>query len=1072
MKKIVILAELVLMKLFFSLHCFAAIPGWPYVKVDNETLTFCFGTPTLTRPGNESPINIKSEYTEEPEWVKNYGKQIKKVIIEPSFTHYKPTSTAYWFCNLSSLESVEGLEYLKTEEVIDMRNMFNGCTSLKELDLSGFNTSKVNYMDRMFQNCRNLQTIYGGDGWDTSQLLILMGYSSAGYMFYKCEKIRGGKGTTYTAASRGLDFVFAHVDGGKANPGYFTEKGGAKEAYTTYEKGILTFYYDNQKESRTEQVYTLEDWYASPVHYREINGVDITDKLPEWHNNKGELVKVVFDSSFADYYPTSTANWFYECEAIENIVNIGSLNTSRVTDMGSMFDGCKALASLDLSCFVTDKVITMDQMFADCSSLTSLDLSSFNTSRVIWMQGMFGGCSRLTELIINHLNTENVIYMQNMFRGCTNLQTIDVSSFVTSKVENMEAMFFNCRNLAQLDLSFFDTQNVKNMGKMFGFCVQIPELNLNNFNTSNVENMAQMFMFCQKLSNLNISKFKTSKVTNMAYMFSNCWALKEIDLDTFNTSNVINMAQMFGCCLGLKQLNLSGFVTSKVTSMFEMFYMCKNLATLDISKFTTTNVSNMENMFRNCKKLKILNLRSFNTSKVKKMSGMFVDCEVLNTIYVTPIWSIQNVSSGIKVFDGCYELVGGKGTRFDESHTDYDYAIIDEGSQNPGYLTYLVPGQKEAYAVAEDNKLTFYYDTKREIRQGDSYVIKETYTFNRFVGSEDGSNTISWTDMDVPGWCKNKKITNAAFDTSFSYYYPTSTAFWFAFLENLQRIDNISYLNTDYVTSMEKMFTYCKAIPSLDLKTFKTSNVTNMKGLFSFCESLVELNISSFNTTNVTDMSMMFHGCISIPSINLKSFNTKNVTNMSSMFNINKKLKSLDLSSFNTANVTDMSQMFIHCYELKDLNLSSFDTRKVTKMAGMFEGMGLETLDLSSFNTINVEDMDRMFTESEYLRTIYVSNDWTINSLRTGRDMFLACYSLVGGSGTNYNPQLNADPLYAHIDGGTANPGYLTSMASSGVCTILSPQDQQTIWYNLQGSREINPRKGVYIRNGKQLLVR
>ena len=35
----------------------------------------------------------------------------------------------------------------------------------------------------------------------------------------------------------------------------------------------------------------------------------------------------------------------------------------------------------------------------------------------------------------------------------------------------------------------------------------------------------------------------------------------------------------------------------------------------------------------------------------------------------------------------CPNLVGGQGTKFDEDHIDAEYAHIDGGESNPGYLT-------------------------------------------------------------------------------------------------------------------------------------------------------------------------------------------------------------------------------------------------------------------------------------------------------------------------------------------------------------------------------------------------
>ena len=45
-------------------------------------------------------------------------------------------------------------------------------------------------------------------------------------------------------------------------------------------------------------------------------------------------------------------------------------------------------------------------------------------------------------------------------------------------------------------------------------------------------------------------------------------------------------------------------------------------------------------------------------------------------------------------------------------------------------------------------------------------------------------------------------------------------------------------------------------------------------------------------------------------------------------------------------------------------------------------------------------------------------------------DMFTGCTSLVGGMGTTYDEN-HVDKTYAHIDGGTSNPGYFTAKNAS-----------------------------------------
>ena len=74
------------------------------------------------------------------------------------------------------------------------------------------------------------------------------------------------------------------------------------------------------------------------------------------------------------------------------------LSFIRITNMNSMFSGCKSLISLpDISKWNTYNVNNMSWMFSYCNSLKSLpDISKWNTSKVINMKNMFVGCNSLT----------------------------------------------------------------------------------------------------------------------------------------------------------------------------------------------------------------------------------------------------------------------------------------------------------------------------------------------------------------------------------------------------------------------------------------------------------------------------------------------------------------------------------------------------------------------------------------------------------------------------------------------------------------------------------------------------
>ena len=178
-------------------------------------------------------------------------------------------------------------------------------------------------------------------------------------------------------------------------------------------------------------------------------------------------------------------------------------------------------------------------------NILSLDLSNFDTSRVTDMSSMFSNMFNLTSLNLSNFDTSRVTDMNSMFRNMFNLTSLNLSNFNTSKVTNMGSMFDGMHNLANLNLSNFDTSKVTNMGSMFLNIKSLTSLNLSNFDTSKVTNMKFMFAGMSSLITLDLSNFNTSKVTDISAMFAGTPSLITLDLSNFDTSQVTDMTSIF-----------------------------------------------------------------------------------------------------------------------------------------------------------------------------------------------------------------------------------------------------------------------------------------------------------------------------------------------------------------------------------------------------------------------------------------------------------------------------------------------------------------------------------------------
>lgn len=112
------------------------------------------------------------------------------------------------------LTDIKGLNSFDTRNIKLMEVVFAGDTALESLDLSSFDTCNCVNMNRMFEICNNLKTIYVSDKFVTTNV-----YNS-NQMFSGCTSLIGGAGTKFDPTF--IDSTGARIDGGPSNPGYFT----------------------------------------------------------------------------------------------------------------------------------------------------------------------------------------------------------------------------------------------------------------------------------------------------------------------------------------------------------------------------------------------------------------------------------------------------------------------------------------------------------------------------------------------------------------------------------------------------------------------------------------------------------------------------------------------------------------------------------------------------------------------------------------------------------------------------------------------------------------------------------
>ena len=758
---------------------FSLLQAVPFVELNTTTnnLTFKYGNKPADVAGEYSCFDINGQTEGHPKWSEIFKKpEVTTVVFDVSFKYFYPTSCREWFSTGYYLKNIEGLEYLNTNEVTDMSQMFKACYSLPNIDLTHFNTDKVTEMDQMFYACQSLTTLDLSE-FNTSsvatmyQMFMLCKSLQTVYvncnfttencndndnqMFAQCEKLAGATecdGTSDIGTNRAN-----YVDG------YLTDI-----AYARWSDDgkTLTFYSNHDRQSGDFGV--LHSGY------------------PSWLEDENEryatATHVVFDESFSNARPTSCGYWFISFQSLEGIEGIEHLNTSETTSMEGMFYGCVVKNKMNLSSLNTSKVKNMSNMFYN-AQIPSVSLSGLDCSEVTDMEAMFMNAS-ISQIDLTGLRTSKLTSMGSMFEGCQIKDNLDLSGFDTEKVTSMSSLFKNC-TATGICLASFKTSNVTDMSSMFEGCSKLTSLDLTTFNTENVQNNCSMFKDCSSLTSLTFGNFYVGFSTNLSAMFQGCSALTSVDLSKFNTANVIDMQYMFDGC--------------------------KSLASLDVSMFDTGNVLNMCNMFSGCSSLTELDLMNFSTSNVQTMDNMFAGNSSLVWIFADSKFSTASCTRGNGMFNGCESLLGA--INYDASKTDKNYANCSTGyfaDKNKGRNTYV---------RLKNRVLTFYYSYYKQ--SGD-------------YGLNSGTEVPGWKGKSFTKVVFDKSFKDQSPWTCRWWFYKAYS------LTSIEGIENLDVSGTRNITSMFESCTKLKVLdlsnfytPNLNIMNNVFKDCSNLTTIYA-----------------------------------------------------------------------------------------------------------------------------------------------------------------------------------------------------------------------------------------------
>ena len=338
-----------------------------------------------------------------------------------------------------------------------------------------------------------------------------------------------------------------------------------------------------------------------------------------------------------------------------------------------------------------------------------------------------------------------------------------------------------------------------------------------------------------------------------------------------------------------------------------------------------------------------------------------------------------------------------------------------------------------------------------------------------------------WDDTYYTGFNDFKsRCTKITVDASCQNFYGSSLVNLFSDWDKLETINNISNLNTFNVYDMSLMFSGCHALKTLDLSGWgtKTFNVKYMTNMFSYCYVLETLDLSGWDTSIVEDMQSMFKECYALSSLNLTGWDTSNVTNSDNMFyacyNLNKTV---------TAKEGAPGEYWATFYDV-----CNYQAPSGTRVFAV-------NLDTSKDEITMIEITDGIIKSSEgvvlkstsssiALTPTFLSSDYSDNSLK-GTTTIIWTSTSVANDYYVLNKGTKGIGFYKLKTGGSigANKAYLTYSAGArefigfGNTTSIQAIDNgqltiDNVVYDLQGRRVSQPTKGLYIVNGKKVVVK
>ena len=519
----------------------------------------------------------------------------------------------------------------------NMTAMFNRCYVIKDLELSGFDTSRVTNMRSIFQGCYVVENL-DVSGFDTSKV------TDMSYMFNNCNNVKALDVSRFdTRKVTNMRAMFQSC--------YSVEKldvGGFDTSHVT----DMSFMFNG-----CTGIHTLEisDWNVSKVtslkaFLQQKNGGNPSCKIKE------------LDLSGWDVSSVKDLSWtFYGMANLETI-HVATWDTSNVENFRQTFSYCKKLVNFDCSDWDVSSAWSIDSML-HFTGKRIYDVSKWDTSNCLSFAQLFESCANVTEIIgLENLDTSSGKKFYQMFAGCTNLTKLDLSNFdlsaldenwidpdVGKKEDTTIQMFTNTKKLQELKVGdkfvFRDNMGLASPSEQYiigadghwysentGIRYAPTDLPSNVADTYRAVRTA----YAESRVLLNGTDFNALIPKEaVRVVFTDVAAPEGIVLTEVSELNDGSINAWLDGTTYYVSTQRTGIYPIASGNCGNMFAGCNHLKEIDFTGLDFSNVFYTRNMFKDCSKLTAIDLSTFDVTNIKvtNMSDMFGSCDSIITAY-------------------------------------------------------------------------------------------------------------------------------------------------------------------------------------------------------------------------------------------------------------------------------------------------------------------------------------------------------------------------------------------------------------------------------------------------------